>query len=126
TNTKKTLYLTATVGRTDFKENNLYNKIFSNVPNFFCAKEKSDNHINMMVLKYNSNPSPLDIMNCRNPRGFDSIKYMMYSTEGKGKAKYFNALFTVFDSIIEDLVNREFKIVVMALKITAVNIIHKE
>lgn len=104
TNTKYNLYLTATAGRSDIKEDIIYNRVFSNIPNFFVKKELEDNYLNVLVLQYDSRPSYLVQAECKNMHGFDANKYMNYCAEGGGQELFFKCIFMVLDSIEEKLI----------------------
>lgn len=77
-NTKKTLYLTATPERSSKEENTIYQLYFKNVPSISLFNENTDPHVNYISIHYNSHPKPMDIQSCRNQYGFDRIKYVSY------------------------------------------------
>lgn len=77
-NTKKTLYLTATPERSSKEENMIYQLYFKNIPAISLFDENMDPHVNYVSIHYNSHPGPMDIRNCKNQYGFDRIKYVSY------------------------------------------------
>lgn len=103
TNTKYTLYLTATAGRSNYKEDFIFNRVFANIPNFFVQKEKEDNYMKMMILQYDSAPSGMIQATYRNRHGLDANKYMRYCTEEKGSDLFYKSIFIILDSIEEKL-----------------------
>ena len=77
-NTKKTLYLTATPARSSKEEDTIYQLYFKNVPSISLFDENIDPHVNYVSMHYNSHPKPADIFKCKNQYGFDRIKYVSY------------------------------------------------
>ena len=60
-NTKKTLYLTATPARSNKEEDIIYQEYFRNIPSIELFDEQNDPHVNYIGLLFNSNPSPYDV-----------------------------------------------------------------
>lgn len=77
-NTKKTLYLTATPARSSKEENQIYQMYFKNIPSISLFNEETDPHVNYCAMHFNSHPSALDIKRCQNQYGFDRNKYVSY------------------------------------------------
>ena len=77
-NTKKTLYLTATPARSSKEENQIYQMYFKNIPSISLFNEETDPHVNYVAMHFNSHPSPMDINKCKNQYGFDRNKYVSY------------------------------------------------
>lgn len=77
-NTRKTIYLTATPARSDRNENTIYQLYFKNIPSISLFDENTDPHVNYVAIHYNSHPAPMDIQNCKNQYGFDRNKYVAY------------------------------------------------
>lgn len=77
-NTKKTLYLTATPARSSKEENQIYQMYFKNIPSISLFNENTDPHVNYCAMHFNSHPSVMDINACKNQYGFDRIKYVSY------------------------------------------------
>lgn len=78
TNTLITYYLTATPERSNFMENELFKLYFKNVPSINLFNENSDPHTKYAAIKFNSNPSPVDISKCKNAYGLNRMKYTDY------------------------------------------------
>lgn len=78
TNTYKTFYITATPARSDDDENTIYRYYFRNIPSIDLFDEDVDPHTDYIAIKYNSKPSPMDIQNCRTPKGFSAVMYANY------------------------------------------------
>ncbi len=96
-NVKKTLYLTASAGRSEYKENKIFNKVFDSVPKFGNKFKSDDNkYIKISIMKYNSHPSYEDQANCQTRLGFSINKYIDYCT-GKGKKKFFEILIQILN-----------------------------
>lgn len=77
-NTKKTIYLTATPERSDKEENEIYQLYFKNVPSIDLFDENRDPHTHYVAMHFNSHPSPMDINTCKNMYGLDRNKYTEY------------------------------------------------
>lgn len=78
TNTKRTIYLTATPERSSEEENTIYQLYFKNIPSIVLFDEDNDPHVNYIAMHYNSHPKPSDINNCKNRYGFDRNAYTNY------------------------------------------------
>ena len=77
TNTKKTLYLTATPIRSNSDENTIYKLYFKNVPKIDLFDADNDPHTRYHAILYNSRPTPQMRANCYNYMyGLDRNKYM--------------------------------------------------
>lgn len=78
-NTKKTLYLTATPARSSKEENQIYQMYFKNIPSISLFNEETDPHVNYCAIHFNSHPSALDIKSLQSHQyGFDRNKYVSY------------------------------------------------
>ena len=78
-NTKKTLYLTATPERSNKEEDIVYQEYFRNVPSIELFDEQNDPHVNYVGMLFHSNPSPYDVRNySRNKYNFDRNVYTGY------------------------------------------------
>ena len=60
-NTKKTLYLTATPERSNRDEDIIYQEYFRNIPSIDLFDENVDPHVNYVSMLYYSHPSPYDV-----------------------------------------------------------------
>lgn len=81
TNVYRTYYVTATPGRSNYKENRIYKVALKNVPAIDLFDERNDPHTDYIAIKFNSRPSPSDISKCRNQYGLDRMKYIDYITK---------------------------------------------
>lgn len=99
TNVYKTFYVSATPGRSDWKENRMFQISLKNVPMIDLFDENNDPHTSYVAIKWNSNPSPQQLHACRHPvYKFDRNKYVDYVTK---KPEFYDML-----RIIMDLVKR--------------------
>ena len=80
TNVWRTYYVTATPGRSNFKENRIYQVSLKNVPSIDLFDENNDPHTSYIAIKWNSRPSPADVSRCKNQYGLDRMKYIDYLT----------------------------------------------
>lgn len=117
TNTKKTIYLTATFERSDYKENRLFNICFRNVIRYGSETRKEKRkHIMYLAVLYNSKPS-IDKQTYMNTyHGFNKIRYSDYQIECQ---EFYDALkYTV--NYFKD---KDGKIMIMSSKIDSTEII---
>ena len=99
TNIFKTFYVTATPGRSDWKENHIFQISLKNVPNIDLFDENKDPHTSYIALKWNSNPTAMDISKCRSTMyGLDRNKYMEYLTK---KPEFYELLRVIMDLVIK-------------------------
>jgi len=79
TNCLKTFYVTATPGRSDYKEDRIYKLSIKNVPGIDLFNVERDPHTDYIAIKYNSHPNPTDIKFCYNYKyGLNRINYIKY------------------------------------------------
>ena len=79
TNVWRTYYLTATPSRSDKDENRIYKLYIKNVPSIELFDKENDPRTNYISIKFNSNPSPKDIIMCKHPiYRLNRIKYIDY------------------------------------------------
>lgn len=98
TNVWKTYYVTATPGRSNWRENRIFQLSIKNVPSIDLFDENNDPHTDYVAIKWNSRPSPLQISACKNKYGLDRMKYIDYVTR--------NPNFYSMMRIIMDLVKK--------------------
>lgn len=114
TNTKKTIYMTATFKRSDYNENTLFNKCFKNVVSFNLDDDKKKRkHIMYIGLQYNSHPS-LDKQSFMTTKmGFNKIRYSNYQVEQ-------DAFYDALDYAIKYFKKYEGKILILCTTIAGV------
>ena len=96
-NTKKTVYLTATPARSDKDENRVYQLAFKNVPKIDLFNEETDPHTKYIAIHYNSRPNPQQISSCRNAYGFDILKYIDYVS---WKSNFYELIYVLLDMVL--------------------------
>lgn len=82
TNTKKTIYVTATFKRSDYSENLVFMRSFNNVISY--GDNLSNNyrkHVVYLGVKYNSKPSISEQCHLITNMGFNKIRYSEYQSE---------------------------------------------
>ena len=90
TNTKRTIYLTATFERSDFMENNIFKMCFKNVIRYGSElKKEKRKHIVYLSVLYNSKPSLDTQAYMVTFRGFNKIRYAEYLSTCQ---KFYDAL----------------------------------
>ena len=119
TNVKKTIYLTATFKRSDYKEDKLFNICFRNVIRYgYEVQKEKRRHILYLAVLYNSHPS-LDKQAYMNTyHGFNKIRYSEYQMECK---EFYDAL----NYTISYFKDKEGKIMIMSSKIESTEVIKK-
>lgn len=80
-NVYKTYYVTATPGRSDWRENRIYQLSIKNVPSIDLFDENNDPHTDYVAIKWNSRPTPQQISYCKSKYGLDRFKYVDYVTK---------------------------------------------
>lgn len=78
TNTWRTYYLTATPKRSDRDEDKIYQIYMKNIPSIDLFDDDVDPHTKYISIKYNSNPKPNDVVNCKNQYGLNHMAYINY------------------------------------------------
>lgn len=80
-NTKKTLYLTATPLKSDRAQDIIYQLYFKNVPSISLFDERKDPHVNYKAIHINTHPSAKVIQDCNSAYGFDRNKYTAFASK---------------------------------------------
>lgn len=78
TNTAFNYYLTATMGRSNDREDFIYGMYFKSVPKLELFDPESDPHTHYVGIKYNSCPDPVQMERCKNAYGLNRPKYTDY------------------------------------------------
>ena len=78
TNTFITYYITATPGRSDQSENNIFKLYFKNVPSISLFDQENDPHTKYAAIRFSSNPTPVEASKCKNNYGLNRIAYTDY------------------------------------------------
>lgn len=94
-NTFITYYLTATPGRSDAREDQIFNLYFKNVPKINLFNEDEDPHTKYAAIRFNSNPSPIQASACKNNYGLNRIAYTDYIVKNEN----FHKLLTILVSM---------------------------
>ena len=102
TNTRYTYYLSATAERTNIEENKLYKRIFGSVPILSIHRTKEEAYVNGIVLKYETEPTYIELGMMKNKKGMNVSKYMDYMVYGKGKYYFFKALRVVLNTMLNE------------------------
>lgn len=118
-NTKRTLYLTATLKRTDPGENKVFESVYNTVAKYGTeVLNEQRKHIQYVAAYYNSNPSYSTQASVKNYYGFDKNKYCKYLC----KSSHFeNALSVLLDQFIKN----EGKILILVTLIEACDHLHE-
>ena len=90
-------YVTATPSRSDDEENRIFTEYFKNVPSISLFNQEEDPHTSYVGIRYNSNPNPMQISECKNPMGMDRNKYTSYLV---GQENFYHMLRILLDKAI--------------------------
>lgn len=104
TNTKQTVYLTATARRSAYTENHLFSVVYGNVPKLSIKRTKEEAYVKAMIIKYATEPNLSEKQLFRLPRGMRGLNinnYMRYSVFGKGSTKFFKSIEVILNTILE-------------------------
>ena len=113
-NVEYTLYLTATPSRSNFKDDTIYGRVFKLVP-YFNGKDNPElqqprNFRDVILYKFNSNPSSEAKAACKTPAGFSSAKWGRY-IEDEGYDEFIKCLIDIFKNF--KLVQRQKKVAII-------------
>lgn len=86
-----TYYLTASPARSDYAENNIFKTYFKNVPSIDLYNKSEDAHTKYAAIRFNSDPTPIDISRCKNNYGLNRVAYTEYLV----KTENFNKLLVI-------------------------------
>ena len=99
TNTWRTYYLTATPARSNDGENAIFKMYFKNVLGIDLFNEDSDPRTKYIAIRYNSNPSPQEIGECKNQYGLDRNRYTDYVVKKPNFYKLLRILLDMIDKV---------------------------
>lgn len=119
TNTKRTIYLTATFARSEFREDKLFNLCFKNIAKYGIeTRNEKKKHIIYIGLLFNSKPNLDQQASIIGRHGFDRNAYIDYEIQTQ---IFFDAL----EYIIKYFQEKEGKLLVLSSKIDSSEIIAK-
>lgn len=98
TNTRKTLYLTATLKIAGRQANWIFQRAFREIPKFDQKElgyNNSKKHIIAVIERYDSKPDIEDRTECKDRHGFNARKHSLYQID---RDRYF---YDIFDSTVE-------------------------
>lgn len=110
-NVEYTLYLTATPSRSEFRDDQLYGKVFRKIP-YFNGKELNPitNYCDVVLYKFNSSPDERTKYSCKTQMGFSAPLWSRW-IEGGGYENYIMCLKEIFDNF--QLKRRQKKIAIV-------------
>lgn len=92
TNVYKTIYLTATAGKSDINADKLYVKAFSNLPTLTIKKSQEESNVITNVITYKTKPTLQEIGLMNTMRGINRNYYVEYSVSGRGRELFFKCI----------------------------------
>ena len=109
-NVKKTYYISATPERSDWREDRIYQRSYSEVPAINLFKEDQDPHTNYIALKYNSRPTPYQVDACRHRvYGLNRIAYIDYITKSP---QFYNMMHIVMNDFMIPIIKKGGKVLI--------------
>lgn len=120
TNTKKTLYLTATPARSDKDEDVIYQETFRFMPKIDLFNGETDPHTRYISILYNSHPTQGQQWWCSNKYGFDRNKYCHFITTKEGK----NYLFKIITILMELIISTNSKTLIYIGTNNAIKVVY--
>ena len=125
TNTYKTLYLTATMKRSDMGENIVFQRAFKAVPKFdqyALGYNDSKKHIIMLLIRYNSYPSVVWRSKCKSSgHGFNAKVHSDYQISDD--SEFYDIIFDLIDRYT---VQKNFRTLLLVSKINSCDIIAEQ
>jgi superfamily II DNA or RNA helicase len=115
TNVKKTIYLTATFQRSDYREDKVFSMCFKNIPMF--GKETRDEkrkHIVYMAVKFNTRPDFQTQALIKGRHGFDRNRYIDYELQQP-------LFYKVIQYVLDYISDQEGKILILFSKNDAID-----
>lgn len=97
TNVFKTYLVSATMGRSDWKEDKVFQLSIKNVP-YIDLFDDSLKHTSYVAIKWNSHPSAQQISACKNKYGLDRMKYVDYITK---QPSFYQMMRIIMDLVIK-------------------------
>lgn len=117
-NTKKTIYLTATFERSEHEENRVFKNAFKNVPKYGIeSRIETERHIVYVPVMYNSNPSFTERGMVKGRMGFNKNKFCDLQMESD---TFFDTLKWTIDALYKDNSN---KLLIMTSKIASTEVV---
>ena len=92
TNVYRTIYLTATAGKSDINQNKLYVKAFSNLPTLTIKNSQENSNVVTNVITYKTKPTLQEVGLMSTMRGINRNFYVEYSVRGKGRELFFKCM----------------------------------
>jgi len=99
TNTRVTLYLTATPARSQEDENDVYKLYFKNVPSIDLFDEDEDPRTQYISLHYNSRPTAQQISDCKNQYGLNRLAYIDYVVDNPNFHKVLHLMMDIIYNV---------------------------
>lgn len=98
TNVWRTYYVTATPGRSSWREDRIFQLSIKNVPGIDLFDENNDPHTSYVAIKWNSQPTPQQISACKNKYGLDRMKYIDYITKNP---RFYDMMRVIMELVIK-------------------------
>jgi DNA or RNA helicases of superfamily II len=102
-NVSKNFYLTATAKRSDYKQNMLYQRVLGSAPSLSLKLDKKDRNVVSCVLKFDSNPSQLEISALNTMRGLHPAKYLRFLFNNKKSKIGMEKTFKIAMNTLKDI-----------------------
>ena len=111
TNVKKTIYLTATLERSQHGENNVCKLAFKNIPKYGqILRNDKKKYIVYVPVIYNTHPSTLEQSEVKGPKGFNNKTYIEYQMKKE-------TMYDVLKFVIDTFKDKEGRMLITSPKI---------
>lgn len=108
----KTIYLTATPGRSEYREDRMYSKIYSGVKTHGGYTALLTNHYVIHYVNYDSHSKAVDREHMKTPKGLSSLKYSRYLFD-KYKDAILNLIWYYAKPILKEDKTKQDKILIV-------------
>lgn len=121
TNTKYTLYLSATFTRTQYNESRMYRIYFgSTVKYSYIRENENEKHTFYIPCVYRTTPSPIDLSKMKSRYGFSAYKFIDYALREPS-----NKLLRSFHIILSEAASRDGKILIVTPTKNSVKLLYQ-
>lgn len=115
TNTNLTIYLTATPGRSNPKEDKVYQLSFKNIPKYGLEEKFNNNYHNIYYITYNSKPTLKEQSKCQTKYGFSINGFSDYCFNNEAKYEQVKNIIKTFTDLC--IKNNDGKVAIIIHKV---------
>ena len=120
----KTIYMTATPGRSNSLEDFIYKYIYQSVGTFGNSINNIFKYHNLIMMEYKTNPTYQDVIRCETKKGFNQFKYFIYIRRLKSRLNYWLLVMTSILSRLLKTFDESDKIMLIIPSIKLIDILY--